>query len=153
MHTHQENGSATGLKEQGKDHRYLWTLLKQKCPHCRQGNMFKDKNPYHLKRLFTMNEKCPVCGQRTELEPGFYYGTGYVSYVLTVAFSATTFVAWWLLIGLSSEDNRIFWWMSINAVLMILLQPCFIRLSRLIWLSFFVSYNDHWREDDAVPGY
>jgi len=93
MKTPPDNESVASNKEQGKGHGYLWTLLKQRCPHCRQGNMFKDENPYHLKRLFAMNEKCPVCGQRTELEPGFYYGTAYVSYALTVAFSATTFVA------------------------------------------------------------
>ena len=115
--------------------------------------MFKDENPYHLKRLFAMNEKCPVCGQRTELEPGFYYGTAYLSYILAVAFSATTFVAWWLLVGLSTRDNRIFWWMSINATFMILLQPYLIRLSRLMWLSLFVNYDDQWREDDGNPGY
>jgi hypothetical protein len=61
-----------------------------------------------------MYDNCLVCEQRTEIEPGFYYGTSYVSYALTVAFSASTFVAWWVIIGLSTEDNRIFWWLSIN---------------------------------------
>ena len=31
-----------------------------------------------------MNKECPVCGQPTEIEVGFYYGTGYVSYVLSI---------------------------------------------------------------------
>jgi hypothetical protein len=76
-----------------------------------------------------------------ELEPGFYFGTAYVSYSLTVAFSAATFVAWWVLIGLSTHDNRIFWWLGINGVLMLVLQPYLMRLSRTIWLSFFVKYD------------
>jgi hypothetical protein len=29
-------------------------------------------------------------------------------------------------------------------VLMILLQPYFIRLSRVVWLSFFVKYDKDW---------
>jgi hypothetical protein len=95
-----------------------------------------------------MNERCPVCGQITEIEPGFYYGTSYVSYALTVAFSASTFVAWWVLIGLSTTDNRLFWWLGINATLMILLQPYFMRLSRTIWLSFFVKYNSRWQQEN-----
>jgi hypothetical protein len=148
MNIHSNNESETTHK-QGKNHGFFGALFKQRCPHCRQGHMFKDENPYHLKNLFLMNEKCPVCGQKTELEPGFYYGTAYVSYALTVAFSASTFVAWWVLIGLSTHDNRIFWWMGINGVLMILLQPYFIRLSRSVWLSFFVSYDNHWREDEV----
>jgi hypothetical protein len=91
--------------------------------------------------MTTMNENCPVCGQVTELEVGFFYGTAYVSYALTVAFSVATFVAWWVLIGMSLDDNRFFWWMGTNAVLMILMQPLFMRLSRSIWLSWFVAYD------------
>jgi rRNA maturation protein Nop10 len=123
------------------DHNYLWTIANQKCPHCRKGDLFKVKNPYRLKTLFTMYDNCPVCGQQTEIEPGFYYGTSYVSYAITVAFSASTFVAWWVLIGLSTEDNRLFWWIGINSGIMILLQPYIMRLSRVMWLSFFVKYD------------
>lgn len=125
-----------------------WTaLFYHKCPRCREGNMFKNNNPYRLHSLFHMNDKCPVCGQRTEIEPGFYFGTAYVSYSLTVAFSASTFVAWWVLVGLSTEDNRIFWWLGINGILMLLLQPYLMRLSRAIWLSFFVKYNADWQKE------
>ena len=69
-----------------------------------------------------MHETCPVCGQPTEIEVGFFYGTAYVSYALTIAFSVSTFVAWWVLIGMSLDDNRFFWWMGTNAILMILMQ-------------------------------
>ena len=92
-----------------------------------------------------MNEKCPDCGQRTEIEQGFYYGTGYVSYALTVAFSATTFVAWWVLIGLSVDDNRVFWWLGVNTIMLLVFQPYLMRLSRTMWLSFFVSYDADWK--------
>jgi len=107
--------------------------------------MLQDKGSYHLKSFMKMNEKCPLCGQKTEIEQGFYYGTGYVSYALSVAFSVSTFVAWWVLIGMSVDDNRVFWWLGTNAVLMILLQPYFMRLSRAVWLSFFVKYNANWK--------
>ncbi len=100
-----------------------------------------------------MYERCPVCGQPTEIEPGFYYGTGYVSYVLTIAFSVATFIAWWLFIGISIDDNRIFWWLGINAVLLISIQPLLMRLSRSIWLSWFVKYDpdmDRFEKTDPV---
>ncbi len=93
-----------------------------------------------------MNDRCPVCSQPTEIEPGFYYGTGFVSYGLTVAFSIATFMMWWLLIGISFEDNRVFYWLLINAVLMLLLQPLFMRLSRSLWLSWFVKYDPNWQQ-------
>ncbi len=91
-----------------------------------------------------MPDHCPVCGQPMEIETGFYYGTGYVSYALAVAVTVASFIAWWVLIGMSLSDNRFFWWMGTNAVLLIALQPYLMRLSRTIWLSFFVKYQpDH----------
>lgn len=88
-----------------------------------------------------MHEHCAVCGQPMEIEPSFYYGTGYVSYALSVAVSVASFLAWWVIIGLSLKDNRFFWWIGFNAVLLILLQPYLMRLSRTIWLAFFVRYD------------
>lgn len=124
---------------------YLWSILSMKCPRCRRGPMFKDANPYRkfsLKHVFDMPERCPVCGQRYDLEPGFWYGTGYVSYALAVAISSTTFVAWLVLIGVSTDDNRIFWWLGLNALLLILLQPWIMRLSRVIYMRFFIRYDE-----------
>jgi hypothetical protein len=120
---------------------YLGSLLHLKCARCRSGDMFQAKNAYQLKRFMKMYDKCPVCEQRMEIEVGFYYGTAYVSYALTVAISVSTFVAWWVLIGMSVNDNRFFWWLGINISLLIVLQPYLMRLSRAIWLSFFVRYN------------
>ena len=97
-----------------------------------------------------MKDACPVCGQPTEIETGFYYGTGYVSYALTVALSVASFVAWWVLIGFSLKDTRFFWWMGCNAVFLILLQPLIMRLSRSLWLSWFVKYDPNWKEHQKV---
>ncbi len=123
----------------------LWAILNSKCPHCRKGNMFVYKSVYRLKGGMKMHNSCTVCGQLMEIEDGFYYGTGYVSYALTVAFSVSTFVAWWVIIGLSVHDNRVFWWFGTNTILLLLIQPLFMRLSRAIWLSTFVKYNANWR--------
>jgi hypothetical protein len=90
-----------------------------------------------------MPEKCPVCGQRTELEIGFYYGTGYVSYALTIGFSIITFTLWWFLIGISVYNNSIMYWLATNITLLVLLQPWFMRTSRVIWLTLFYHKDDH----------
>ncbi len=132
---------------------YLGAVLNQKCPHCREGNMFEDTHPFHLKSFMKMNAICPVCSQKTELEAGFYYGTGYVSYALTIAFSVSTFVAWWVLAGFSTSDNRIFWWLGTNTFLLLLGQPYLMRLSRAIWLSVFVKYDSTWYLKKAVPSF
>ncbi len=113
---------------------YLISVMGNKCPRCREGYLFKSHNPYALKHsdYIKMNETCPVCGQPTDLEVGFYYGTSYVSYALTVAFSAASFVAWWVLLGFSLYDNRIFWWLGVNAVLLLALQPVFMRAFAIV---------------------
>ena len=54
-------------------------------PKVQERDMFKHGNPYKkltLNHIFDMHEQCPVCGQKFDLEPGFWYGTGYVSYAL-----------------------------------------------------------------------
>jgi hypothetical protein len=129
---------------------FIWSILGMKCPRCRRGPMFTNNNPYKsvkLSHIFDMPEKCPECRQRYDLEQGFWYGTGYVSYALAVALSVSTFVAWWVLIGISTDDNRIFWWLGFNALLLIVVQPWLMRLSRVIYLYFFVGYDSNYKEN------
>jgi ribosomal protein S27AE len=137
---------------------YLVSVLSNKCPRCRKGNIYASKSAYKFGQIVLMNRECPVCNQPTEIEVGFYYGTGYVSYALSVGFSVATLIAWWFTIGFSLDDNRFFWWMGINAVVMLAIQPLFMRLSRTLWLSWFVSYDPEWEEhpietpERVIPG-
>src|SRR5256885_11210937 len=117
---------------------YLLSTLSCNCPRCRKGKLFKNSISISFKKNMEMNKYCPVCGQPTEIEVGFYYGTGYVSYVLTVGLSLVTFAVWYVTIGMSVDDNRFFYWLGFNAILLVLMQPYLMRLSRTIWLSFFV---------------
>ncbi len=124
----------------------LWSMITMKCPRCRRGEMFCNNSAYRklsLKHIFAMPDNCAVCGQKYDMEPGFWYGTSYVSYALTVALSVATFVAWVVLIGVSVKDgdNRIYWWLGINAVVLILAQPWLMRFSRVLYIRFFVSYD------------
>ncbi len=93
-----------------------------------------------------MPETCPECGQPFELEVGFWYGTGYISYGLSFLFSVFTLIAWWLTIGISTEDHRFFWWMGSNAVFLVLLQPWLMRFSRVVYLYIFVKYDPKYKE-------
>jgi uncharacterized protein (DUF983 family) len=122
----------------------LWSIFTNKCPRCRRGAMFTNKSAYRnlsLKHIFAMPEVCEECGQKYDMEPGFWYGTSYVSYALTVAISVATFVAWYVLIGVSVSDSRIFWWLGTNAVILLVAQPWLMRLSRVLYIRFFVGYD------------
>ncbi len=133
---------------------FFWSMLSMKCPRCRKGDMFKNNNPYKkfkLSYIFDMYDNCPECNQTYDMnEPGFWYGTGYVSYALAVAISGITFVAWWLIIGISFNDNRIFYWLIMNTVLLVLLQPWMMRLSRVIYLYFFVRYDENYLSTETT---
>jgi uncharacterized protein (DUF983 family) len=122
----------------------LWSIFTNKCPRCRRGAMFTNKSAYRnlsLKYILDMPDVCAECGQKYDMEPGFWYGTSYVSYALTVAISVATFVAWYVLIGVSVSDSRIFWWLGTNAVILVVAQPWLMRISRVLYIRFFVSYD------------
>ena len=128
---------------------YLFSAFGCKCPRCRTGKLYKNRASFNFKKTMQMNPTCPVCGQATELEVGFYYGTGFVSYALAVATSVASLIAWWVIIGLSVNDNRFFYWIAFNAVLLIALMPWLMRVSRSLWISWFVRYNPNWKDHSA----
>src|SRR5438105_9687609 len=53
---------------------WLGALLRQRCPNCRKGRMFRS--------LLEMNDPCPVCGQLFQREEGYFLGAMYASYAL-----------------------------------------------------------------------
>jgi hypothetical protein len=115
--------------------------------------MFKDPNPFKklkLSHIFDMPGNCPVCNQKYDLEDGFWFGTGYVSYALAVAVSGATFVAWLVFVGVSTDDNRIFWWLGFNTLFLVITQPWLMRLSRVLYIRFFVKYDKHYEETKPV---
>ncbi|OSZ78332.1 hypothetical protein CAP35_08740 [Chitinophagaceae bacterium IBVUCB1] len=119
----------------------LPAMITMKCPNCRKGHMFVNKSIFPLSGMLQMPEKCESCGQKFELEVGFYYGTGYVSYALSVALYIFNFVWYGVLIGLSYKDNSIFYCLGISTAIVLILQPWLMRFSRVLYLYMFVKYG------------
>ena len=127
---------------------YFKHLFSMKCPRCHEGELFVNK----WYRVFSGNKmvkQCSVCGQRTELEPGFYHGTGYISYMVTVALTVTSFVTWSLITGYGFRDKEIFYWLPVHIVFLIMLQPWLMRLSRVLWLTIFFHNDDKFHQGSA----
>ncbi len=120
------------------------SVLTNKCPRCREGQLFCSSNPYDLKATMRMPKHCPVCGQAYELQTGFYFGTGYVSYFLSVFIIMITFVLWFFTIGFSLNDSRLYWYLGSISALLLVTQPVLQRLCRSIWIAFFVRYEKDW---------
>ncbi|MCB9046298.1 MAG: DUF983 domain-containing protein [Chitinophagales bacterium] len=118
------------------------SMVHMKCPKCRKGNMFTNKSIFPLGKVLDMPDTCPVCGQKFELEVGFYYGTGYVSYALSVALFAIVLVAYWLIFGLSFMDNSVYYYLATSIAIVLLAQPWLMRISRVLYLNMFVKYGE-----------
>ncbi|HPW98634.1 MAG TPA: DUF983 domain-containing protein [Flavobacterium sp.] len=114
----------------------LYSILTGSCPRCHEENMYVDKNPYHLSKLYQMHETCSHCKLQYKIEPSFFYGAMYVSYGLTVAIGVATFIVAKVFIGL----DLFFSFMAIIAAL-ILTTPITFRLARNIYINIFVHYN------------
>lgn len=133
------------MKKKENTNGLVKAIFGMRCPRCRKEGMFMNKSSYNFKHTLHMHRECPECKQVFDMEPGFWWGTAYVSYALAVAFSATTFIAWYTLIGFGLNDNRIFWWIGVNALLLIAIQPWMMRLSRTIYIYFFIGYDKKYK--------
>ncbi len=127
---------------------YLSSTIRCRCPRCREGKLFQHPVSISFKKNMLMHKECPVCGQATEIEVGFYYGTGYVSYLIALVFTGLFLALWALTIGFSFSDKRFLFWIITNAILLVLLQPWLMRFARSLWLSWFVKYDEDWKNNE-----
>lgn len=117
----------------------LYSIFSGNCPKCHEESMYKDKNPFHLVKIYDMHEKCSHCQLKYKMEPSFFYGAMYVSYALGVALAIAAFVISYIFLGTSLKTS----FLAIIATL-ILFFPIMMRLSRNIWINFFISYDPEW---------
>src|SRR6186713_904705 len=125
------------MKEETPHRSYVTTVMTCRCPRCREGKLFKYPLSFRFRKNMEMHEQCPACGQITDIEVGFYYGTGYVSYVVALLITIVYFLIWLATIGFSFKDDRFQVWITSNSIMLIALQPWLMRFSRVLWLSWF----------------
>lgn len=123
----------------------LYSIFTFTCPRCQEGKFFENKATY-ASGFTKLNKRCEVCGENFEREPGFYFGAAYVSYALTVAIWVALYVALTVfdLIGLMEFDffDDGFLLLILGIILLVALLPLLYRLSRAIWINFFVKYRE-----------
>lgn len=114
----------------------LSALLQGRCPHCREGKMFKQGV---LSIHFAdMHSGCPHCGTTFMPEPGFYIGAMYISY----AFNIVLLVAFG--VGLYTLTDAPEWVYILSIIsASIVFIPFSFRYSRILFLHAFggISYN------------
>ena len=114
----------------------LYSIFTGSCPKCHQESMYMRKNPYVLSDTLKMHERCSHCNTKYKIEPSFFYGSMYVSYAVGIIFA---FIAFTFSYGIFDTGRNIAF-ASIIITLVVCL-PIILRLSRNIWINFFMNYD------------
>lgn len=113
-------------------------MIHSKCPKCHIGNVFEGK-VYSLRKQY-MNDVCPHCGVKYEVEPGYFYAAMYVSYALSVAQTVAVGVA----IAILTRSESPWLYLTALAMTILIFSPFNFRYARLILLHFLtpkISYD------------
>ena len=124
----------------GKGHK-LYSIFRNKCPRCHEGDFFQYKISLNPKKITTLHDHCPKCNLKYMMEPSFYFGAMYVNYAIAVALFVAIFIISKVFLGFSILHSFI-----TVIIISLLLTPISLRLSRIIWINFFVSYNKKAKE-------
>ncbi|MCB7481575.1 DUF983 domain-containing protein [Christiangramia sediminis] len=116
----------------------IYSILTGNCPVCHEESMYVESNPYKLNKVFQMHERCSNCNTKYKIEPSFFYGAMYVSYAVGIAFSVAAFIIAHIFLNASLL-------VSFFAIVgtLIVFMPVIMRLSRNIWINFFLSYKEN----------
>jgi uncharacterized protein (DUF983 family) len=100
----------------------IWSLLRQRCPSCREGRMFSG--------VWHMNDPCPVCGKLFQREEGYFLGAMYFSYALATFVLLPLYGLVFML--LPEADTLII--ALVATGLFLPLVPLVFRYSRVLWV-------------------
>ncbi|MEO1052587.1 MAG: DUF983 domain-containing protein [Bacteroidota bacterium] len=95
-----------------------------------------------MSKFTVMNETCPCCQLKYEVEPGFFIGAMYISYAITVALLITFGV---LLFSLG--EPKLWVYVSLVVGTLIIFLPVIFRYSRILFLHLFggISFDDSYK--------
>ncbi|MGB0892142.1 MAG: DUF983 domain-containing protein [Flavobacteriaceae bacterium] len=115
----------------------FYSIFNTKCPKCHDGEFYKYKFTFNPTKVTKLHDNCPNCNLKYMMEPSFFYGAMYVNYGITVALSIITFIISKLVFNLSLLQC-----FAAIIITLAILAPVNLRLSRIIWINMFVSYNE-----------
>ncbi len=112
------------------------SILRLRCPKCRQEIMFKKKGLFVYRKPLEMNENCGHCGQKYEIEPGFWLGALWTSYPMVVLIEIP-----FIFYAISTPEISLFAMFTCMIAIFIMLFPVVTRLGRSIWAHLFIKYR------------
>ncbi|MBT3920599.1 MAG: DUF983 domain-containing protein [Flavobacteriaceae bacterium] len=116
----------------------LFSIKKGRCPYCHEGAFFVSHS-YNFKKIGDIHNDCQVCNNTFHPEPGFYFGSMYISYALGTAYFVSILVAFYLLKIEIEFLSKII----IISVGWLFLSPKMYSLSKIIWANIFMHYKSN----------
>ena len=114
-----------------------YSIFNNKCPKCQEGDFFKHSFTYTPKKVTKIHDNCPNCDLKYMIEPSFFYGAMYVGYGITVATCVITFLIASVIFKLELLEAFV-----AILVVSLFLMPLNLRLSRILWVNMFISYEE-----------
>jgi uncharacterized protein (DUF983 family) len=114
------------MEEIRKDRAGVVCFIREKCPRCGKGNVFKNR-VLSFKKFSDTLDSCPKCGLKYEPETGFFVGAMYWTYALLVGLTVTLSI---VLYQVDLFEEAIY----IIPALVTFLLPWVFRFGRLLML-------------------
>ncbi|MCB0396015.1 MAG: DUF983 domain-containing protein [Flavobacteriales bacterium] len=116
-------------------------ILRNRCPRCHNGPFWAHANPYVnlIRYKGGIYERCSSCGLKYEKDVGFWYGAMIVSYALNVGLFL---IMWALWAWVYDDDTPLLQLVTSIILSSILFFPIVFYLSRMVWIRFFVRYDE-----------
>jgi uncharacterized protein (DUF983 family) len=112
--------------------------LAVRCPRCGQGRLFRG--------WFRMHDGCAACGLTFRREPGFYLGSIYINYGVTVILTGLLYAALVLGLGLPQQTA-----LGACLVMAVVLPLAFFRQARSLLLAMDTAVNRHQSQPGDHP--
>jgi len=122
----------------------FYSILTGSCPVCHLTSMYVNENPFRINTTLKMHERCKSCNTKYKIEPSFFFGAMYVSYGVGLVFAGIAFVITYLIFDVSLINTY-----GIIVLIMVLLLPIILRLSRNIWINIFMNFNKEFQQKKA----
>ena len=117
----------------------LYSIIFNKCPKCHVGSFWDSNNPFKnmIDSRKNSSSSCVKCKLIFEIEPGFWYGAMYISYIIGVG----AMIVLWSLIASTMPQINVLNEILILVIAIVLISPINYHVSRLVWINLFIKYR------------
>lgn len=116
----------------------LPSLFTMKCPSCRKSRVFMNKSIFPLNKCLALKDECEICGEKMKSESN---NGGGINYALSMMLFFLNLLWYWPIFGLSYKDNSVFYYLGTSTLVVLLMQPYLMRLSRMLYLYFYIGFG------------